>query len=149
MLIDYSIRSFELLEQKLSASEKEEVYSVFHRMGSRMGVKDLPINYQQWLQMRNSSIDENLLNGDFTKDLYKQYKKHLGWFRYLILKQAQTLLVPDKVNELLGLGKNLLSTPMLNLYKLSRIIRLKSLLKNVILPSAYKKEILAMDTYSG
>ena len=146
MLIDYSIRSYELLEQKLSASEKDEVYSVFHRMGSRMGVKDLPINYQQWLQSRNSSLNENLLNGNFTKDLYKQYKKHLGWFRYLILKQAQILLVPDKVNELLGLGKNALSKPMLISYKLSRLIHLKSLLKNVILPSAYKKEILALDT---
>lgn len=149
MLIDYSIRSFELLEQKLSASEKEEVYSVFHGMGSRMGIIDLPLNYQQWQQMRNSSIEENLLNGNFTKDLYKQYKKHLGWFRYLILKQVQILLVPDKVNELLRLGKNPLSTPLLNLYKLSRIIRLKSMLKNVILPTDYKKEILALDTYSG
>lgn len=149
MLIDYSIRSYELLERKLSASEKEEVYTIFHRMGSRMGVKDLPQNYQQWLIMRNSALQENLLNGNFTKDLYKQYKKHLGWFRYLILKQAQMLLVPDKVNELLGLGKYPLSSQMLNLYKLSRIIRLKSLLKNVILPSAYKKEILALDTYSA
>ena len=149
MLIDYSIRSYELLEQKLSASEKEDVYSVFYGMGSRMGIKDLPLNYQQWQQMRNSSIEENLLNGNFTKDLYKQYKKHLGWFRYLILKQVQILLVPDKVNELLRLGKNPLSTPLLNLYKLSRIIRLKSMLKNVILPTDYKKEILALDTYSG
>ena len=149
MLIDFSIRSYELLQQKLRGSEKEEVYSVFYWMGTRMGVKDLPLNYQQWLQMRNSSIEENLLNGNFTKDLYKQYKKHLGWFRYLVLKQAQILLVPDKVNELLGLGKNPLSTPMLNLYKLNRIIRLKSMLKNAILPSAYKKELLALDTYSG
>lgn len=149
MLIDYSIRSFELLERKLSASEKEEVYTVFHRMGSRMGVKDLPQNYQQWLIMRNSALQENLLNGNFTKDLYKQYKKHLGWFRYLILKQAQTLLVPDKVNELLNLGKNSFSAPLLNLYKLSRIIRVKSLLKNVLMPSEYKKEIRALDNYFG
>jgi len=147
MLIDYSIRSFELIEQKLSTSEKEEVYSVFYRMGTRMRVKDLPINYRQWLQSRNSSLNENLMNGIFTKDLYKQYKKHLGWFRYLILKQAQILLVPDKVNELLGLGKNPFSSTMLNLFKLSRIIRLKSLLKNMIMPSAYKKKILALDSF--
>lgn len=119
MLIDYSIRSFELLEQKLSPNEKEEIFNVFYRMGSRMDIKDLPINYQHWLQMRNTAIKENLHNGTFTKDLYKQYKKHLGWFRYLILKQAQILLVPDKVNELLGLGKNSFSKPMLILYKLS------------------------------
>ena len=149
MLIDYSIRSFELLERKLSASEKEEVYTIFHRMGSRMGVKDLPPNYLQWLIMRNSALQENLLNGNFTRDLYKQYKKHLGWFRYLILKQAQTLLVPAKVNELLGLGKNPFSALLLNLYKLSRIIRVKSILKNVLMPSEYKKEIRALDNYSG
>jgi hypothetical protein len=33
MLIDYSIRSFELLEQKLSEIEKEEVYSIFTGWG--------------------------------------------------------------------------------------------------------------------
>jgi hypothetical protein len=148
MLIDYSIRSFELLDQKLSASEKEEVFNFFYRMALHMGIRDLPINYQQWLQKRNSAMEENLINGHFTQDLYKQYKKHLGWFRYLILKQAQSLLVPDQVNELLGLGKNPLFVPMLKLYQLSRIIRLKSLLKNIIIPSAYKKEILAMDTDS-
>jgi len=149
MLIDYSIRSYELLERKLSGSEKEEVFQVFYRMGSRMGVKDLPQNYQQWLIMRHSSLHKNMLNGDFTKDLYKQYKKHLGWFRFLILKQAQILLVPEKVNELLNLGKNPLSATLLNLYKLSRAIRLRSLLKNVIIPVAYKKEIMALDNYSG
>ena len=118
-------------------------------MGSRMGVKDLPPNYQQWLHMRKSSLHQNLLNGNFTKDLYKQYKKHLGWFRYLILKQAQTLLVPEEVNELLSLGKNPFSAPVLNLYKLSQIIGVKSLLKNAILPSEYKKQIAALDNYSG
>ncbi len=146
MLVDYSIRSYELLERELSATEKEEVFHVFQRVGSRMQVNDLPTTYHQWLLMRASGLDENLLNGSFTKDLYRQYRKHLGWFRFLVLKQAQRLLVPEKVNELLGLGKNPFAIVMLNLYKLSRIIRVKSLLKNMILPSAYKKEIIALDS---
>ncbi|HYH55771.1 MAG TPA: oxygenase MpaB family protein [Anseongella sp.] len=145
MLIDYSMRSYELLERKLSTTEKEELVNVFYRMGSRMQIRDLPSSYQQWLVMRRSALHENLLNGDFTKDLYKQYRIHLGWFRFLILKQAQTLLVPGKVNELLNLGKNPFAAVMLNLYKLSRIIRINSALKNAILPSAYKKEIAALD----
>lgn len=148
MLIDYSIRSYELLERKLSGSEKEEVFQVFYRMGFRMGLKDLPQNYQQWLIMRHSSLHENMLNGDFTKDLYKQYKKHLGGFRYLILKQAQILLVPEKVNELLNLGTNPLSAVLLKMYKLIQAIRLKSILKNMIMPAAYKEEILALDSFS-
>ncbi|MCW3105509.1 MAG: hypothetical protein JWQ09_15, partial [Segetibacter sp.] len=33
MLIDYSIRSYEILERKLSDTEKEEVFHVFYRVG--------------------------------------------------------------------------------------------------------------------
>src|ERR1700736_5919332 len=39
MLIDYSIRSFELLERKLSEAEKGAIFEVFYRVGSRMGLK--------------------------------------------------------------------------------------------------------------
>lgn len=149
MLIDYSIRSYELLERKLSMDEKEEVFDVFYRVGLRMQLKDLPSGYSQWLTMRASGLHDNLLNGPFTKDLYQQYRKHLGWFRFLILEQAQTLLVPAAVNKLLGLGKNPFAVVMLNLYKLSRIIGMKSLLKNAILPPAYKKEIAGLDSFSS
>src|SRR4026207_431400 len=38
MLIHYSISSFEVLERKLSEEEKEEVFTVFHKVGSRMGI---------------------------------------------------------------------------------------------------------------
>src|SRR5882757_9952829 len=34
MLIDYSIRSFELLERKLHSFEKNEIFQVFHKVGS-------------------------------------------------------------------------------------------------------------------
>ena len=34
MLIDYSIRSFELLERKLELNEKEEIFDVFSRLGT-------------------------------------------------------------------------------------------------------------------
>src|SRR5687768_8492508 len=52
MLIDYSIRSFELLERKLSADEKEEVFNVFYRVGDRMHLVGLPHSYNEWLKMR-------------------------------------------------------------------------------------------------
>jgi len=99
--------------------------------------------------MRKSSTDENLLNGKFTKDLYKQYKKHLGWFRYLILKQSQILLVPERVNDLLGLGKNIFPWMMLELYKLSRILRIKGIIRNLIMPAEYKEEIAQLDQMQG
>ncbi len=146
MLIDYSIRSFELLERKLNAEEKEEVFDVFRRLGARMQVKDLPADYRQWTLMRSAGLRQNLLNGPFTRDLYRQYRKHLGRPRFLILKQAQTLLVPARVNELLHLGESPFAGLMLNLYKLSRIIGAQSLLKNALLPPAYKMEILGLDS---
>src|SRR5688500_5803850 len=49
MLIHYSIASYELLEKKLTPDEKEEVYNVFYRVGMRMGLKELPANYPEWL----------------------------------------------------------------------------------------------------
>lgn len=146
MLIDYSIRSFELMERKLSVEEKEEVFDVFHRLGSRMQVKDLPEDYRQWTLMRSAALHQNLLNGPFTQDLYRQYRKHLGKLRFLVLKQAQTLLVPARVNELLHLGKSPFTAVMLNLYKLSRFIGAQSFLKNALLPRAYKTEIMALDS---
>src|SRR6476659_3664441 len=42
MLIHYSIAAYELLEKKLTVKEKEEVYDVFYRFGTRMGLKELP-----------------------------------------------------------------------------------------------------------
>src|SRR5829696_7722876 len=45
MLIHYSIASFEVLERKLTDEEKEEVFNVFYRVGSRMKLKGLPVNY--------------------------------------------------------------------------------------------------------
>lgn len=46
MLIDYSIRSYELMQRKLSLEEKEEVFEVFHRVGSYMNIKELPPTYE-------------------------------------------------------------------------------------------------------
>ncbi len=51
MLIDYSIRSFEVLERKLTDNEKAEVFDVFNRMGRRMEITGLPENYQNWMSL--------------------------------------------------------------------------------------------------
>ena len=145
MLIDYSVRSYELLNQKLSSADKDEVYNVFYRMGTRMMVKDLPETYEAWLLQRHAALQENLQNGALTKDLYKQYRKHLGWFRYLILIQVQSLLVPRKVNELLHLGKNPFALWIPLLYRISRFFRFKTVIKLAILPPAYKQQVMALD----
>jgi len=146
MLIDYSIRSFEVLERKLTEIEKAEVFEVFGRVGNRMGIKGLPINYQEWLLMREDHLRQNLQKSWHSDDLYKQYRKHLGWARYRLLLEAQVLVVPQQVNRLLRLGQLSLLRPVLLLYKFSRKLRLEWLLKAIVLPTAYKSEIKALDS---
>ncbi len=145
MLIDYSIRSFELLERKLDLAEKGEVFDVFYRMGSRMGIKELPLNYSDWLLKRNEHLNQNLEKSTFTIDLYKQYKKHLGIIRYNILKEAQLLVAPKKVNQLLKLGEFSWLKPIIGLYKLSRTFKMDWILKSLILPAKYKVAIKELD----
>ena len=145
MLIDYSIRSYELLETRLSAREKAETFDVFYRVGLRMGLKGLPSTYQDYLLMRNHHLTENLTFSNFTGNLYKQYRKHLGFARYEILIQAQVLVVPPQVRKLLSLGDVPLLLPVLYFYKLSRALNMEKYLRNIILPSAYKKEIQDLD----
>src|SRR5688500_7120278 len=50
MLIDYSIRSFEVLERILTPIEKNEVFHVFYRVGTRMGLSGLPETFEEWKQ---------------------------------------------------------------------------------------------------
>ncbi len=145
MLIHYSISSFEVLERKLTGDEKEEVFDVFYRVGHRMGLQDLPMNYTDWLIARETHLENDLENSHFTKDLFSQYRKHLGFVRYKLLLQAQVLVVPGKVNNLLKLGKMSLIKPVLGIYKLSRYIKIDWFLKSVILPRDYKKEIRELD----
>ncbi len=50
-----------------------------------------------------------------------------------------------KVNQLLNLGKTSLLTPLLLVYKLSRKVRMDSIIKSIILPGKYKTEINELD----
>lgn len=145
MLIGYSINSFELLERKLTHAEKEEVFNVFYRVGSRMGLKGLPTNFSEWAQMRYVHLEQDLVKSNFTADLYKQYKRHLGPLRYKLLLEGQKLVVPGKVSELLQLGKVSLLTPVLAFYKLTRKVKLDWFLKSAVLPKEYKAEIKELD----
>lgn len=145
MLIHYSIASYELLEAKLNDEEKEEAYNVFYRLGLRMGLKDLPLNYKLWIPVREVHLNENLQKSNYTIDLFKQYKKHLGGFRYKMLIEGQKLVVPKRVKKLLNLNDFSLLSPVVPLYKLSRMIKAEWLIKNIILPAEYKEEIKALD----
>jgi hypothetical protein len=145
MLIDYSIRSFEVLERPLSKPEKQEVFDVFNRVGKRMGLKGLPENYDAWLKMRGEHLAENLEHSIYTEDLFRQYKKHLGFVRYKILLEVQTLVAPLAVRQGMKRFKTSFVNNLLGLYKVSRLINADGFLKSLILPSKYKKEIKGLN----
>jgi hypothetical protein len=145
MLIYYSIAAYELLEHKLTDEEKQEVYDVFYRMGTRMGVNELPPNYQEWLPVRNSHLENDLEKSSYTEDLFKQYKKHLGNMRFRVLIEAQKLVVPERVKQLLQFSDFSLLSPVVPLYKVSRLMKMDWMLKKILLPGAYQEQIRGLD----
>lgn len=149
MLIDYSIRSFELLERKLKAEEKEEIFNVFKKLGVRMGLKNLPENFDEWVIDRNIHLLNDLEKGTFTFHLYEQYKLHLGRPRYFVLLQVQQVLVPKTVHHQLFTRSFFPTHSLLKLYTKSRILKVDQLVKSIILPKKYKAELLKIGTFEN
>lgn len=145
MLIHYSISAFELLERKLTDIEKEEIFDVFNSVGERMGLKDLPHIHTDWLVDREQHLQANLLKSTLTDDLYKQYRKHLGSFRYLILWEVQKLVAPSRVRNLLSMSRFSFLKPFLLLYKFIQKIKFDKFLKQALLPPDYATQIMALD----
>ena len=147
MLIHYSIASYELLEKKLTDAEKEEVYNVFYRVGIRMGLKELPPTYIEWLPVREAHLMADLQKSEYTTDLFRQYKKHLGTMRFRVMIEGQKLVVPNRVKELLNFKDFSFLTPVVPTYKVSRLMKLDWLLKSILLPSDYKDQINELDVH--
>lgn len=145
MLVDYSIRSYELLERKLSNAEKQEVFDVFHRVGSRMNIDGLPQNFDQWTRMRKSHLAENTERSFLTTDLFRQYRKHLGPLRYSILIESQKMVVPAQVSSLLGFRRFRTLSPLIPIYRLLVKMHLDKVVKTVLLPARYKDQINSLD----
>ncbi|HEV7890101.1 MAG TPA: oxygenase MpaB family protein, partial [Pyrinomonadaceae bacterium] len=84
MLIDYSERAHRMLYRPLSARERAELYAVFKRVGEGLNVKELPEDYARWRDDRRAHIERDLAFSRHTALLYKQYRRHLGEWRYQI-----------------------------------------------------------------
>jgi len=138
MLIWYSIRSYEVLYRKLNEAEKDEIYNVFYRVGKRMQLSELPATYNQWQLAHREHLYADTVCSDFTTDLYKQYRKHLGIVRYFLMKRVQALVVPTHVNRTLKLGKPGILMPLLSLYKIGRLVKIGRLFIENILPANYR-----------
>lgn len=145
MLIHYSIAAFELLERPMTRTEKEDVYDVFYRMGIRMQLKNLPPSYHSWLVDRELHLQQDLAKSDLSSDLFRQYKKHLGTVRFRILVEAQKLVVPPKVAQLLGFRPVHWLAPTVPVYKFSRVLHMDHFIKWLLLPGKYMDQIKGLD----
>jgi len=144
-LIDYSVRAYELLHRRMTLAEKTEVFDVFHRVGARMQLKNLPDSYPAWERMRADYLQQNLTCSAFTKDLYHRYRLSLGGFRYQLLLQAQVMLAPRPVGRMLGLSRVPYLWPVVQVYKVIRLLRLDRLCKLIILPGKYSDQVFRLD----
>ncbi|MCR5886838.1 DUF2236 domain-containing protein [Hymenobacter sp. J193] len=145
MLIDYSIRAFETLERPLSPAEKQEVFAVFTRVGQRMGIPELPSSHAEWLQTREEHLAQHLEYSTFTADLYQQYARHLGPVRYRLLLQAQRVVAPLQVRQLLRLGRTPWLRPALLIYRYTQHLRFSKWARASLLPDEYRQKILRLD----
>jgi hypothetical protein len=145
MLIDYSIRAYELLERPLTRAEKEDVLGVFRRVGCRMGLRNSPCSYGDYQSQRLQHLTNNLEYSSFTIDLYDQYKVHLGKLRFYLLLEAQRLILPERVKTLFWTRRFSLIKPLIGSYRLLRSVHLDRPLKNLILPKAYQQDIDALN----
>jgi uncharacterized protein (DUF2236 family) len=145
MLIDYSIRSYELLERALSSEEKQEVFKVFKSVGERMKIPNLPFNYDDWLVDRQQHMEKDLVRSSYTDLLFVQYKKHLGFFRYQILLNSQATIVPEVVRNQLKMKRSFSMSALIIFYKQLAKIKLDWHLKKIILPAEYLQQVKALD----
>ena len=145
MLIYYSISSFELLERRLTGEEKDEIVRSFARIGRQMHIHDIPAHYSTWAPIYESQLTRNLLKSSFTENLFQQYRKHLGGFRYFLLLEIQKMLVPKHVNNLLGLGRPRFVQLLLPLYGQIRKYGLHKPFILMMVPNKFVPQVKAMD----
>ena len=145
MLIDYSERAHDLLLRPLADAERAELYDVFRRVGTGLGIPELPASYDEWRVDRERHLRRDLANGEGTRALYARYREHLGPWRYRLLLRIQGVLAPAHVRGLLGLGAAAWLRPLLRLYPLLIRAGLRPLVQRLLMPAQYLPAVRALD----
>ncbi|HSE31882.1 MAG TPA: oxygenase MpaB family protein [Pyrinomonadaceae bacterium] len=145
MLVDYSERAHALLYRPLSASERNEVYSVFLRIGEGLKIKELPRTYEEWKVDRPRHLVRDLTYSRHTSLLYRQYRVHLGAWRYYLLLQVQALLVPDQVRRMLRLKSNDFIAGLVQTYGVVTALNLQSVVHTLLIPPRYWAQLKQFD----
>jgi uncharacterized protein (DUF2236 family) len=145
MLIDYSERAHETFARPLSVDERDELYDVFRRVGIGLGIAGLPETYAEWRADREVHLRRDLAYGEGTGALYRQYRRHLGPWRYHVLRSLQSILTPEHVRSLLRLKRAMWLRPLVRLYPFLVRAGFRSIIQRLLLPSAHLPAIRALD----
>lgn len=141
MLIAASIKAHEVLEHPLKMHEKQEIFEVFSRMGNLMGIKGISKDYADWTKDREDHLATHLSPTTFTKDLYDQYRYHLGAWRYYLLLVIQAKMTDNKVFALLRKRLQYRAGHIIHLY---RYVRKKHWLKKripLLMPAPFRQSM--------
>lgn len=145
MLVDYSQRSFELLFRPLSNRERAELFQHFKRVGEMMQIERLPEDYAAWRIDRRSHLERDLVCSRHTRNLFEQYRKHLGELRYRLLLDVQALIVPHRVRRLLKLSANNPLSYLIWSYRLVDGLGLQPLARRALLPPQHREAVERLD----
>jgi uncharacterized protein (DUF2236 family) len=141
MLVDYSQRAFELLHRPLSKGEQAKLYATFRQLGEMMHIRELPIEYAEWRCDRRSHLQRDLEYTTYTKDLYNQYRQHLGEWRYRLLLDVQALVVPHRVRRLLNLSAANPLSYLIWSYGIVDTLGLQTLVRRTLLPPEHRAAV--------
>jgi len=149
MLIDYSERAYSLLYEPLSKAQQCELYEVFLRIGKEMYIPQLPSTYDEWKTDRREHMARDLVYSKHTAMLFRQYRRHLGWCRYQLMLEVQSVLVPEHVCRLLDFRSNKLISGLVGTYGFITGGNVRSLVHGLLIPPRYWAEVRAFDRVAG
>jgi hypothetical protein len=145
MLIDYSERSYALLYRPLSNTQQDDLYNVFRRIGEGLSIPELPETYAEWRMDRRRHLLRDLRYSRHTAMLFRQYRRHLGVWRYYLLLQVQASLVPDEVRQMLHLSSNKLMPSLVRTYGIVGEFNLQSVVHTLLIPPRYWTDLRKFD----
>jgi len=145
LLIAYSEQAYALHRRPLTPAERDELYSVFRRVGESLGVEQLPATYAAWQRDRAAHLRRDLAYSLLTRRLYRRYREVLGWWRYSLILAIQGIIVPPEVRGLLGLRPWPFLRQALGLYRVLVRLGLRPLIHRALIPKQYLAPLRRMD----
>lgn len=145
LLVDYSEQVFSVLHRPLTAAEQRELWDVFRRVGAGLGIPELPPTYTDWRVDRERHLERDLAFSKHTAVLYAAYRRHLGPWRYRLLRQVQAAVVPERVHRLLSLPRRGWVSKFLPLYPALAALGLRSGIQRILIPPEHLTAVQRLD----